>query len=82
MIRMMHGNPIDINKNNETYARQRQAAGNKATVVDFVDTKFYYGREFCTDGTVVPWMRPVENSIINDEVEWDKAANKWRLVEK
>lgn len=53
--------------------------GARATFVDYMTRRFYFGRTLCEDGTVTAWVRPVENTIEEQAPEWDEGIRRWVL---
>ena len=78
-VEYYYGSKIDSNKNTKTYAKKMVSEGKNHIVIDFVTKDHYYGREFFTDGSVIQWMRPLENDITDGQDEWDAATLTWRV---
>lgn len=77
MINYFYGETVDPMKNTVAYAKAQASSGKDHTIIDHVTTKFYYGRTFCTNGSITQWMRPVENEVVLSEPTWNDAKQAW-----
>jgi hypothetical protein len=74
-----YGLHIDHSKNNASYAANQVKNGLEHTIIDCVSTKFYYGRTFCKDGLITPFMRSVENIPMLEQPTWDEKLKRWTI---